>query len=89
MQLREEAKAALAAVEAGLRISRQRIGADQIQSKGGRDLVTATDLAVEDAIRAALLDRYPDWIVVGEERGGEGQAGDRCRGAGRSGDRVG
>ena len=77
MQLRTETEAALAAVEIGLGLSRGRIGADQIQSKGGRDLVTATDIAVEDAIRAALLERYPAWTVVGEERGGEDQIGDR------------
>jgi fructose-1,6-bisphosphatase/inositol monophosphatase family enzyme len=77
MRLRAETEAALAAIDIGLSLSRRRIGADQIQSKGGRDLVTATDLAVEDAIRAALLAWRPEWTVVGEERGGEDQVGDR------------
>ena len=39
--------------------------------------MTATDVAVEDAVRAALLARFPEWTVVGEERGGEDQIGDR------------
>jgi myo-inositol-1(or 4)-monophosphatase len=75
--MREETRAALAAVDAGLELMRRRAGADQITSKGGRDLVTATDVAVEDAVRASLLSAYPDWTVVGEERGGEDQVGDR------------
>lgn len=77
MHLRPEAEAALAAIDVGLSLSRRRIGADEIQSKGGRDLVTATDLAVEDAIRAAMLAWRPEWTVVGEERGGEDLVGDR------------
>jgi len=75
--MRPETRAALAAVDAGLMLMRRRAGADQITSKGGRDLVTATDVAVEDAVRASLLSAYPDWTVVGEERGGEDQIGDR------------
>jgi myo-inositol-1(or 4)-monophosphatase len=75
--MRAETRAALAAVDAGLKLMRRRAGADQITSKGGRDLVTATDVAVEDAVRASLLRAYPEWTVVGEERGGEDQIGDR------------
>lgn len=75
--MRDETRAALAAVDSGLKLMRRRAGADQITSKGGRDLVTATDVAVEDAVRASLLSVYPDWTVVGEERGGEDQIGDR------------
>ncbi|MGE3269491.1 MAG: inositol monophosphatase [Chloroflexota bacterium] len=75
--MRPETRAALAAVDAGLKLMRRRAGADQITSKGGRDLVTATDVAVEDAVRASLLSAFPDWTVVGEERGGEDQVGDR------------
>jgi hypothetical protein len=60
MRLRVETEAALAAIDVGLSLSRSRVGADQIQSKGGRDLVTATELAVEDAIRAALLAWRPE-----------------------------
>src|SRR3954451_22433184 len=75
--MRSETEAALAAVTVGLKLARSRAGASEITSKGGRDLVTATDVAVEDAIRAVLLERFPDWTVVGEERGGEDQVGDR------------
>ena len=75
--MRAETRAALAAVDTALKLIRRRAGADRITSKGGRDLVTATDVAVEDAVRASLLAAYPDWTVVGEERGGEDQVGDR------------
>lgn len=77
MQMRAETRAALAAVDTALKLMRRRAGADRITSKGGRDLVTATDVAVEDAVRASLLGAYPEWTVVGEERGGEDQVGDR------------
>ena len=36
------------------------------------DPVTAADRAVEDALRAALLERFPDHAVMGEERGTTG-----------------
>src|SRR5215212_8214311 len=75
--MRAETRAALAAVDAALKLMKRRPGADQITSKGGRDLVTATDVAVEDAVRASLVAAYPDWTVVGEERGGEDRIGDR------------
>ena len=77
MQMRDETRAALAAVDTALELMQRRAGADRITSKGGRDLVTATDVAVEDAIRARLLADFPEWTVVGEERGGEDQIGDR------------
>jgi myo-inositol-1(or 4)-monophosphatase len=77
VQMRAETRAALAAVDTALKLMRRRAGADRITFKGGRDLVTATDVAVEDAVRASLLAAYPDWTVVGEERGGEDQVGDR------------
>lgn len=38
--------------------------------EGGIDLVTDTDLACEDAIRTELLRIFPEWPVIGEERGG-------------------
>jgi myo-inositol-1(or 4)-monophosphatase len=56
-------------VERGLELARSRAGAADIASKGERDLVTATDVAVEDVIREHVASvGYP---VVGEERGGE------------------
>src|SRR3954462_9337518 len=75
--MRAETRAALAAADAALKLMMRRAGADQITSKGGRDLVTATDVACEDAVRASLLAEFPEWTVAGEERGGEDQVGDR------------
>ena len=71
--MRPETEAALQAVGVALELAADRVGAEEIASKGGRDLVTATDVAAEDAIRAELLGRYPDCPVVGEERGGESE----------------
>ena len=75
--MQDETRAALAAVDVALKLMRRRAGAEQITSKGGRDLVTATDVAVEDAVRKSLLSAFPEWTVVGEERGGEDRIGDR------------
>ena len=68
--VRPGTRVAVAAVRHGLDLARERAGADEITSKGGRDLVTATDIAVEDAIRGILEYASPH-PVVGEERGGE------------------
>lgn len=70
-EMRPETEAALEAVGVALALIRARVGAEEITSKGGRDLATATDVASEDAIRRELLGRYPTYPVVGEERGGE------------------
>ena len=67
---RRETRVAMDAVGRGLDLARRRVGADAITSKGGRDLVTATDVAVEDALRAMVSDAV-GFPVVGEERGGE------------------
>ena len=64
---------AISAVRRGLELAQGRVGADEITSKGGRDLVTATDTAVEDAIRDIVEGASPH-PVVGEERGGEAPA---------------
>lgn len=53
-----------------LELAVKRVGADDVASKGGRDLVTATDVAVEDTVRQ-LLASASVLAVVGEERGGE------------------
>lgn len=63
-------RVALAAARRGLELARGRVGADEITRKGGRDLVTATDTAVEDEIRRVVGDASPH-PVVGEERGGD------------------
>ena len=71
--MRSETEAALAAVDLALGLMARRVGAEEVTLKGGRDLATGTDVAAEDAIRAELRRRYPDYPVVGEERGGESE----------------
>jgi myo-inositol-1(or 4)-monophosphatase len=68
--MRAETEAAIAAAQIAQKIADSREGADIITSKGGIDLVTTTDVACEDAIRAELLRRFPGYPVIGEERGG-------------------
>lgn len=52
------------------RILAERPRADQISTKSGpADWVTDTDLAVERHARAAVIERFPDHCVVGEELG--------------------
>jgi len=70
---RRETRVAMDAVGRALDLARRRVGADAITSKGGRDLVTATDVAVEDAIRD-LMTSALGFPAVGEERGGEAPA---------------
>lgn len=72
--LRPETEAAVAAVQVGLQLALGRAGAGDIRSKGGRDLVTATDVAVEEAVRDLLGDAF-DFPVVGEEAGGARRPG--------------
>jgi myo-inositol-1(or 4)-monophosphatase len=71
--VRPATSVAVAAVRRGLDLARGRVGADEITSKGGRDLVTATDIAVEDDIRRIVGDASPH-PIAGEERGGEAPA---------------
>lgn len=66
---RQETLAAVGAVERALEMTRGRVGADRIALKGARDLLTATDVAVEDAIRAVVGEML-GIPVVGEEGGG-------------------
>lgn len=68
--IRPETRAAVEAVERGLELALSRVGAEDITSKGGRDLVTATDVAVEDTVRTIVGDAI-GLPVVGEERGGD------------------
>jgi fructose-1,6-bisphosphatase/inositol monophosphatase family enzyme len=69
-RFRPETRVALEAVARALELSTESAGRAAITSKGGRDLVTTTDIAVEDAIRARLTDAF-GLAVVGEERGGD------------------
>jgi myo-inositol-1(or 4)-monophosphatase len=64
-----EAAIRAASIAQGIVDSRQH--ADEVTSKGGIDLVTGSDVACEDAIRAELLRSFPDYPVIGEERGGQ------------------
>lgn len=69
-EFRAETITAIRAARIARDLADARRGADQITSKGGIDLVTATDVACEDAIRAELMRDFPDVAIVGEERGG-------------------
>jgi myo-inositol-1(or 4)-monophosphatase len=73
--MRRETETAIQAARLAQELADSRAGADQITSKGGIDLVTATDIACEDKIREELLRAFPDYPVIGEERGGEPVAG--------------
>jgi len=72
-EFRSETLVAIDAVERALELARRRVGAADITAKDGRDLVTATDVAVEDAVRGIVRDAL-SFLVVGEERGGEAPA---------------
>lgn len=67
---RPETLVAIDAVERALELARCGVGAADISGKGGRDLVTATDVAVEDVVRAIVSETVGS-LVVGEERGGQ------------------
>jgi myo-inositol-1(or 4)-monophosphatase len=68
--VRSETKCAIQAAGIAQQIADSRRGADIVTSKGGIDLVTNTDLACEDAIRTELGRGFPEYPVIGEERGG-------------------
>jgi fructose-1,6-bisphosphatase/inositol monophosphatase family enzyme len=67
--MRDKTEAAVRAVGIAQKIADSREGASDVKSKRGIDLVTATDVTCEDAIRRELL-HDPDCAVIGEERGG-------------------
>jgi myo-inositol-1(or 4)-monophosphatase len=68
--VRRETATAIRAAACAQRIADAREGAGEIRSKGGIDLVTAADVACEDAIRGELARDFPEQVIVGEERGG-------------------
>lgn len=68
-----EAEPAIRAVAEALDLALARTGAGEVSVKDGRDIVTATDVRVEDHVRA-ILGEALDIDVVGEERGGEATA---------------
>jgi myo-inositol-1(or 4)-monophosphatase len=61
--------------EIALRWFRQELFADDKGSEFGYDPVTEADRGVEDLLRAAIMQRYPDHQVKGEERGVTGPDG--------------
>jgi myo-inositol-1(or 4)-monophosphatase len=71
---RPERAAAIEAVSRGLDLALSRDGADDIRSKGGRDLVTAADVAVEETVRSVLT-AASGFPVIGEEGGGRAEPG--------------
>lgn len=72
-EFRPETFVAIDAVKRALTIARRDVSADDITAKGGRDLVTVTDVAVEDAVRRIVADAL-GFSVIGEERDGEAPA---------------
>jgi len=72
-EFRPETRVAIDAVKRALPLAQRRVGADDITAKVGRDLVTLTDVAVEDAVRGSMADAL-GFPVIGEERGGEASA---------------
>jgi myo-inositol-1(or 4)-monophosphatase len=59
--------AAIEAVQAGLELIRTRHGASDVREKAPGDLVTGTDLAIQDRIHSLLKQRLPNIAFVGEE----------------------
>jgi myo-inositol-1(or 4)-monophosphatase len=64
---RAETLAAVDAVREALDVAR--LGTGEVHVKVGRDVVTDTDVAVEDHLRRTLTSDF-EWPVIGEERGG-------------------
>lgn len=64
---RLETTAAIAGVHEALELAGR--GTGEVHAKAGRDVVTDTDVAVEDHLRDSLR-RAARWPVIGEERGG-------------------
>lgn len=58
------------AARRGMALAQSRVGADQISGKVGRDIVTDTDVAVEELVQR-LLAEGSTAPMIGEERGGE------------------
>jgi fructose-1,6-bisphosphatase/inositol monophosphatase family enzyme len=67
-ELGPQSVAAIAVVEKALQ--RAAAGTGAVHVKQGRDVVTDTDIAVEDLIREELSSEF-GWPVIGEERGAE------------------
>ena len=68
--MRQETEVAIQVAARAVKLADDRVGAEEITSKGGIDLVTNTDIMIEDLIRSELTAAFPDYPIVGEERGG-------------------
>ena len=55
-QFRLETLVVIDAVKRAVTIARRGVGAEDITTKGGRDLVTVTDVAIEDAVRGIVAE---------------------------------
>jgi myo-inositol-1(or 4)-monophosphatase len=71
--LRPETVVAIDAAGRALDLARGGVDTEAITAKGARDVVTATDIAIEDAIRAMVGEALGS-LVIGEERGGQAPA---------------
>lgn len=68
--MRQETRVAIRVASEAIKLADAREGADEVTSKGGIDLVTNTDIMIEDLVRNELSAAFPDYSIVGEERGG-------------------
>lgn len=73
-QLRPETRAAVEAARCALERARRAPSPGEVSVKSGREVVTATDLTIEDAVRAHL-EAVTGLPVVGEERDGQVPSG--------------
>src|SRR5713226_5248965 len=55
-EFRPETLLAIEAVKRAFCIARRGVAAEEVTAKGARDLVTAADVAVEDAVRGVVAD---------------------------------
>src|SRR6266851_9456251 len=65
--LRPETQAALTAVRAALPLIQERRGATEIHAKGPNDIVTDTDVLVQNVLQEVLHQHHPDVAFRGEE----------------------
>jgi myo-inositol-1(or 4)-monophosphatase len=56
----------------------EQLSADDLDFKGTRDLVTVVDRKVEDFIVEAIVGRFPDHDIIGEETGSTDRGSDHC-----------
>jgi myo-inositol-1(or 4)-monophosphatase len=66
---RREISAGIGAARRGVELAESRVGANHVSVKEGRDVVTASDFAVEELVRSLLLDSLGQPVVGEEQRG--------------------